>query len=431
MAAAGVGRRDLGRNIALLFGAFAAGQGSLFLAQTWLLSRGDLALLGRFGTSYLLMTLAYYVVDWGGMVVLARRELVAKSREESAAFFWDFSAMRAAVAALTCAVLAGWAVLDPGTFETSYVLAAAPGVLLGALNFGGVIDGLHRSGLSGVAAALPMVASAAMLPFAASLPPGEAGAMLGAAFTLGTLAGTLFQLAVLKRLGRIPRWRRPSLAGGRAAGHEGGLVLLTLLPSYTFYRGQVAISALLLGPAATGLFVYAKQIVNGIVICNQFIRRAEFPRLVETVSAGAGVAATLAVQKLALAFAAAFAAALLAGGVAVWMWRSDELGAAALLIACFAPTLIASGLYSAMHQAYLASGRSAMAATVAIGSVVGGLLLCLGLALWIGLVGFAAAEALTNAVACAALLLAWRSEPAGAAARLSPEEQDAIIVREA
>ena len=62
-------------NALLLIGSFGMGHGSLFLAQTWLLAKGELSFLGLFGASFALITLPPLPADWGGVVLLARPPL--------------------------------------------------------------------------------------------------------------------------------------------------------------------------------------------------------------------------------------------------------------------------------------------------------------------------------------------------------------------
>ncbi len=47
----------------MLIGGFGLGQGSLFLAQTWLIARGDIVLLADFGICFSFATLGTMVVE--------------------------------------------------------------------------------------------------------------------------------------------------------------------------------------------------------------------------------------------------------------------------------------------------------------------------------------------------------------------------------
>ncbi|RYY25568.1 MAG: hypothetical protein EOP62_13170 [Sphingomonadales bacterium] len=397
-------------NVILLLLAFLAGQGTLFLAQSWLVARGELVLVGRFGAAYLLISLAYYVVDWGGMIVLARRELAADEgeTEQTDRFFWNLSGFRAFVAVALSIGLLGWAAFAQA-FDAAYIIAALPALWVGALNFGGLLDGVHRSGLNGLSAAAPMIAGGLVLPLAEFTSPGVGGALLGGTFAVGTLVGTAMQVYFLKAARRLPAWHRPSAKAMLAAAREGWVVLLTLLPVYTFYRGQVAICSAVLGPAATGLFVYSKQVVNAVLICNQFVRRAEFPALVKAVGEGINVYSVLVAQRITLAAGFLLSLGLLLGGVCGWLLLKGEIASAALLAGSFAPATLASALYSTMHQAHIAAGRATYVAAVGIVMVVGGLAVSVVATIWYGIYGFIVAETIMNSVACVVLILLWTS----------------------
>src|ERR1700742_2935754 len=129
-------KRRIG-NITALVGAYGAGQGALFLAQTNLVARGELARLGEFGTTFVFVTLFYQIVDLGGLVLLAREVLDAKlTVDEKWDLFWSFSAIRAALAAAII-VSAICALLYVGPqFWTLFFLASAPGLVSVAVNPG-------------------------------------------------------------------------------------------------------------------------------------------------------------------------------------------------------------------------------------------------------------------------------------------------------
>jgi len=253
-----------------------------------------------------------------------------------------------------------------------------------------------------------VVASAAALPVFQLLGPAEAGVVLGGAFTLGTLAGLLFQVTVLKGLGSIPPWRRPTFAASGRAAHEGGLVMLTLFPAFAFYRGQVLVSSLLLGTAATGLFIYAKQIVNAVLQSLFFVQRSSFPRLVRAVERGASLEAVFRAQRVLVVAGVASAIAMAGAGFALWRLLPDrELAAAALLVMSFAPAILLTAFYIALHQALLAAGRTSQAAIVAnLWFAAASALTVAGAALF-GLYGLPVAEGLTILLTLIVLVRWW------------------------
>jgi hypothetical protein len=399
-------RLSRNRNVALLAGSFAFGYGILFLVQSWLVYLGELRLLGLFGASFTFALMASHLVDWGGLILLARRELAAG--DDGAASFWNFSFFRLAVALAILAAVAVWAALDGLNFATAYALAAAPSLLLVAFNPGGMLDGLHKSGATGVTAVLPTLVSAAALPAAPALGSVTQGLLLGGAFALGTVLCVLLQHREIARAGRRLHYVAPSLTNVHAAGREGGVILLTMIPGWLAYRGQVAIALALLGPSATGLFVYAKQIANAGMQMTQFVRRAEFPRLMETVREAVPIRVIARAQCSGLLTALAFAVAIATGGLLLDSLRSDQLGAAAGLAALFGPVVFISAAYAAMNQAFVAAGRAGVVAGLHNFLVAIGLALAVPAALRWGPAGFALMEIATSTLGIIATAFLWR-----------------------
>lgn len=400
-------------NVALLSGAFAVSQGAVFVVQSWLVAHDQVILVGLFGSLFTFATLALSIIDWGGVVVLARQELSKPSDAVGDVFFWALCTVRAIVALCLGAMAGAAYLLNSTEFSGNYALAAVPGLLLGSVNLGGLLDGARRSGVSGATASAPALVSAFALIFVPDLPPPMQGLVLGCAFSFGVTLSVGLQALVLGHIGRLPAYNRPTLPATVDACRQGGLVLLTLLPSYVSYRIQVAIAAWLLGPSDTGLFVYAKQIINGLQQGVAFIRRAEFPSLISSFRVEATLKAMLRFQRAGLVAGLVASVAVAVVGVLMALMLDGHLGAAGTLLACFGPSVITAATYGAINQAYVADGRAGITAAVTNLN----LLLLVGLAtllvVSLGPVGFAVAECLVNVVGIVALSMLWRREPKG------------------
>jgi len=402
---------QLGRktNFLLLFASFGIGNGSLFLAQSWLLLHGELGLIGLFGTYFAMATLATLLVDWGGLVLLARSTLATKGDEGLSAAFWDLTVVRLLVALLVVAGVLFWVLPSPGGFAEAYLAAAAPAVLVGALNAGGILDGLHRSGATGATTMVPMLLSAAALPFVPDASALHQGYVLGAAYSVGAVLSVGLQHLMVAREGRRLGFSRPTAAGLRRAAFDGGMLSLTLLPGQFLYRGQVAISISLLGAEATGVFVYAKQIVQALSQVPQFARRAEFPYLVGLVQGQARLGEMIRIQWVSLGLSAGLAVLMIALGLGSTVLDDENLAFAGRILAAFGPASFAIGLFSAMVQVFSASGRLVWPATVLLLVVPAGLLLTIPCVMWIGVYGLAVTEFGINVVGFAMMLAAWKS----------------------
>lgn len=390
----------------MLLASFAIGQGSLFVSQSWLVVNGQLALLGIFGTLFTFATLSYYVVDFGGIITLARGTITSDHKEINEQF-WNLSAARVPIALFIGLASLIWSQTSDAEFSSAYVVAAIPALLLGAFNPSGIIDGLDRSGLTGLTSILPMLASALALPWVVDLHPSLQGLVMGSAYTFGASISIISQFIILNRMGRRVSVVLPSVSKTIYAARQGAIVLITVIPGHSFSRIQVGISLWLLGEVNTGTFIYAKQIVNGIMQSVQFIRRAQFPRLVRTVRHSGTLGTVFNVQKIAIIAGIASATVLVVFGLAVFKWVGGELGEAGLLIASFGPVVIASSVYAALWQALVADDRTSTAAGVGNCALLVGSALTVLLVPFFNYYAFAFAETLMNIVGLIAILAIW------------------------
>jgi O-antigen/teichoic acid export membrane protein len=255
----------------------------------------------------------------------------------------------------------------------------------------------------------PIVSSAAALPIAVALPEETQPYVLGGAFAVGTAVSVALQFAaVIRALGRVPL-ARPSAREMASSGKEGGLVILSFLPSWIYYRVQVGIAMSLLGPAATGLFIYAKQIANAAMQGLYFIRRAEFPGLMKRLDGRVDFTTVMGAHKDSLRFGVAVGLVMIVAGPLIWLWAPPEAGTAALVAASFGPAVLISAFYAALNQGYLGLKRTGTAAAVSNASVMAALLLSAPAVLWLGVYGLAFAEFWMNFAAFAALILLRKS----------------------
>lgn len=366
-------------NVALLIAGFGIGQGAVFVAQTWLLAGGRLDLLAAFGTHMSFAVLGMMVVDGGTITILARHtSRLAPDRQPSDAvwrLFWDATAFRAAMGAATLVVAIAYAamVADPG-FARAYMLAAAPAFVIWAFNASGLLDGLTRSGISGLTGCLPYATSAIALPLALPAPPDTAGAVLGAAFTVGCALTVAAQAAALRRQGWTVRFVAVTRDGFVTAARDGAALLGAMLPGQVYFRIQLVLSTALLGTETTALLLYAKQVTFAFVQVIGFAQRAEFPGLVQRIrDPAAGLYRTVfGAQKLACALAVASTAVVVAGCLSVSFPPGSTLARATPLLTAFAPTILTVSALLIVAQGLTALGEFvALARYVAVSIVVG------------------------------------------------------------
>ncbi|MBX9457350.1 MAG: hypothetical protein KL863_15800 [Rhizobium sp.] len=360
-------------NLGMLIGGFGLGQGSIFLVQTWLVATGDTALLARFGTHFSFAILGIVAVEAGSLTILsaqiARTLQSGGDRSNLWRSYWETTVFRLTVAVLLVAAgltaLWAWSLPD---FSRQYLIWSLPALLLWAFNAAGLLDGLQKSGVSGLTGSIAYVASALALFLSRELPAAEAGAWTGAAFSIGYALTVAAQVVALSVAGWRPAWAKPTSTGIRRAFIEEGSMLAGLLPGQLYFRAQLAIAALALGHNATAVLVYAKQIVGAASQIAGFARRVEFPRLVQAVAGNPrlGVGATFRIQRSSMVIAAAFAGIIGVSALAVTTLAAGFAVEAWGFLAIFCVTVLSESVGQALVQGLFARSRYHAAAVARI-----------------------------------------------------------------
>ncbi|MDO6963969.1 hypothetical protein [Rhizobium alvei] len=400
-------------NLGMLVGGFGLGQGSIFLAQTYLVAKNDSALLALFGTHFSFAMLAIIMVEAGSLTVMARQ--VAKTaflhegRSDVWRAYWEITLFRLTMAALVLsAALASLFLFDLAPFSRNYLLYALPGILIWAFNAAGFLDGLQKSGIGGLTGSIAYLASAIALVLASGQTPEMAGMMTGLALTIGYLATVAIQLAALAVAGWRPCLVRPSASGIRQAFIEEGSMLAGLMPGQLYFRVQLAIANAFLGTEATALLVYAKQIVGAASQVAGFARRVEFPRLVAAVmeTPHLSVRAMLLIQKASFAIAIVLFAGIALGGVLAGNVLDGFARNAWVFLGFFAITIVSEAIGQALVQGLFARGLYHFAAIARITAVSVAVLLAYGMVMLLGINSFILADLVSHAIVIS-LSLIW------------------------
>jgi hypothetical protein len=350
-------------NVGLLLGGFGFGQGTIFVAQTWLVAIGEYHVLATFGTHFLFAVLGTFLVDAGSITTLARHAATLPrdpaSQRRLRQVFWDTAAFRMAVALFVVAATIVYAFSPVADgFSRSYALLAAPAFLFFAGNAAGLLDGFKFSGVSGICGAVPYATSAFALALARHASPEVAGAILGAAFSAGCLLTVAAHWIVLAKFGWKPRRGSTTAGGFLAAAREGGAMLGVLLPGQLYGRAQLILSTTYLGAETTAIFLYVKQVVSGVIQVIGFIQRVEFPTLVKRLSIphGSLFRTILGAQKLVAAAGVVATVAVLVAASAAAHWPESRFGAVASLLAGFSATIPAMTALLLVAQSLAATG---------------------------------------------------------------------------
>lgn len=403
------GRARGSTDAVLLILSFAVGQGSIFLAQTWLIHRGALDLLAAFATHFSFAILVLMIVDFGAPVVVARRISLTgdgEMRDVARRCYWQASVVRLGVALVLSVAALFYAWSGGDGFSRAYIPAAIPALLISAFNAAGVFDGLGLSGISGLTGMLAYIASAIAL-VAAGAQSADAGMILGVALSLGYAFAIVAQLAVLWRLGCSVRVVPVSVADCGLFAREGLGVMLAILPGQLSFRFQIAVCAAVLGQAGVGLFVYGRQIAAAASQVLEFVRRAHFPDMVRGLQQGhATLRAGFEAQRLATLLAIALTLGLMLVGGGCFLLMSGAFAQSGLVVALFSVGVMTGALSQTLAQAAQGLGRFRVVALAAVLAMLIGFAASAGLAALLGLVGLAVAEVVTHVVGA---LVIWAS----------------------
>lgn len=351
-------------NLGLLIGGFGAGQGSIFLAQSYLVATGRTELLALFGTHFSFAMLGIIAVEAGSLTILAAQ--IARllhsggERRDLWRLYWETTTFRVTMAALLIVgSLLTVAFLPLPDFSRAYVVSILPAFAVWAFNGAGFLDGLQKSGVSGITGAIAYVASAVALALSLDLDPETAGYVTGGALSLGYAVTVLAQFIALSTSGWRPVWARPPAEGVRKAFIEESSMLMGLLPGQLYFRAQLAISSLFLGATATAMLVYAKQIVGAAAQVAAFARRIEFPRMVQALerNPSLGVGSLMMMQKGSFAIAGALFAGVVATSFVVRAVGSGFSVEAWTFLALFSLTILTESVGQGLVQGLFARGR--------------------------------------------------------------------------
>jgi O-antigen/teichoic acid export membrane protein len=365
-------------NVALLIGGYALGQGAIFAVQTWLVARGAYDLLSAFGTHFSFAMLSIFLIDAGSTTTLARqiaRLSAAQTNDELWPVFWATVVVRAAIAmTVGVATLVYALAFSSDAFSRYYLLAILPGLAIWTGNAVGLLDGLRLSGLSGVTGSIAFATSATGLALAPNMPPGAAGVVLGCAFSIGYALTVVAQWTVLGRLGRYPRFRRPTRHGTRRALRDGLALLSQFAPGQLILRFQLVLSTAYLGTEATALFVYTKQAVIAMTMLVGFTLRVDFPGLVERMARVKehSIRSIFEAQKSAMVGALFLSGGTLVACFAAPLVPQYNLVRAAHLLMAYAPSIITISAVLIMMQGMAATGNYVAGAKIMAISTLAG-----------------------------------------------------------
>lgn len=347
------------------------------------------------------------IVDAGAQTLLARAIALADAGERDGFWrpYWAICVTRLILAALLVTLGFCYALATPDEFSRHYIFAVLPLLLICSFIPSGMLDGLQRSGLAGLANIPVFLLPAFVLLVAPLTVDGEAGTVLGLSTSLGYAIALACQFAILVWLGYRPHWVRPEREDVLRTARDSAAMLLAALPGQALFRLQILLCNLLLGTTATALFLYARQITAAFSQILHFLRRTEFPSLVQHLEdADASLPTLFKLQKRGTSVALCTSVFLLIAGMLVGTSFQPIITDAGHVLALFSAGVLTGAVYMAMSQGAFALGRPHHAAVAANLGLLAGLAVSVAVSPMIGLAGFAVGEVAAHLVGGAYLV---------------------------
>ncbi|MBR1292466.1 hypothetical protein [Bradyrhizobium ottawaense] len=341
------------RNLALLVVGFGLGQGLLFLANSYLYWNGHYQLVAAFGAANVLITFAYFISDWGGMVYLAKESVVrVNARPPIECTYLALCIVRLLVALLLIGGIYLSRLHEPRSFLGEYGTLAGIGLLAYAFNTNGLLDGASRAGISGLSQALPIVAAAIALPFCVGLDDMTAGRILGAVYALSMVGAITWQVSITGL-----NWRRArnglSLRLVWTVCCDSLPYMMTPLPGHALFRAQMLLASWYLPTQLMALFVYARQIIGIGYQGLGFYLRVDLKDFANYLAAKAPSAIAVLTTATTVRMGALGTVGIASLAAALWMVRPDL----ALALLMYAPCVLASAIATTFQRVFLLQSR--------------------------------------------------------------------------
>lgn len=262
------GKRNITSAISLI-GAFALGQGSLFLASTYLLLNGRSQVVTELGVAASLYSLVIWIADLGGVYYLSAY-IKRRERERIRSFFYG---------RLLCVLLSVVLVLlAVELFDQTRWLSDVLGygvcvAVLSCFGFGGVYDGMRRTSVVAMYASLPWVFCAIGVMVVEGIEPFGVAESVGMAFVIGH---AIYVLRTMHVAYRLKFFFFPQSLVSMYREVRGAFSYLVSYAAGQFYARALLLAASgLLAPSAAAVFVYVRQIYSALSQVVLFLRRAE------------------------------------------------------------------------------------------------------------------------------------------------------------
>jgi len=291
------------KQYSLIISGFAIGQGSMFLAQTWLVTQERFELLAAVGIGLGMLSLLQWAADCGGIYLLPRQMSEANDFQSK---FWAFVFARLIFSSLFIIIIVLiLSLIDVNHITYNIVIYGSLTSFIWSFNISGLLDSkkLNQiagplSGLCWVFASLPVFFLSDSKYFAE---------LLGVSYSLGLLLTVFIQYFSLRNSILDLKFTSFSLALVKEQIIKGSTYNGAYITSQAYGRTIPILVDKLIDSYFAGIYVYAKNIANTASQFIEFSRRVEFSSIVNLVRSNKfDVFSILSRQKLSFAIVGSF-----------------------------------------------------------------------------------------------------------------------------
>lgn len=268
----------MNRIFSLLLG-FGLGQGSMFLAQTYLLyhQRFELASSSAIGLGFLSLT--YWTVEMGGIFTF--NKAFQKSTSDICNYFTARFILGLGVAVISLVALISIKAKDELLFG---VITIAPAIAVATtVSLLGYIDATQKNQKISHMSGLPWIfASISLLLPQHLTTPYQHGITIGLAFLAGQLLFTLAQHACMRR--EVNQLNFKSIKNKEVISYlkDGVAYNISFSSSQIYGRTTPMLIDTIIGAKISSLYIYTRNITNMFSQVAIFAKRIEFNRLSQT-----------------------------------------------------------------------------------------------------------------------------------------------------
>ena len=273
-------------NALSLIAGFVLGQGSIFLAQTYLVHTNNLERVTDYGVAYSIFILMMLIVESGSVQYIARSVSLATSDvSEISKIYSNVVIYKLIIAFIIIVISTVGLFLWSNDFTKIFIIGLFPVIIFHAFSPSGVLDGLSISGYNGYLMMFQNLGISIILVLTSN--SGDIFTSACLAFSISIIyiiiTFALIKMLAKKYSGFAFKFKLVNFEKLKHTSINCFPLLFSMLPGQVFQRIQLLLSKSFLGDDITAYFIYVKQIISSISQLISFIKRIEYPKLVKNI----------------------------------------------------------------------------------------------------------------------------------------------------